>query len=86
MKSKRESTAKPKPSQGRGLAALVPGEVADKTSLPRELQAEIQRMSRNATELLLKNMKYDEARAVMRHGWPSQLFKHLEKIARKAKL
>lgn len=74
------------PRRLRGLRALVPGHVVDEKVLPKEVRAEIRRMSRNATEHLLKRMNYDEAREVMRHGWPSRYFAHLSKVAKRAKL
>jgi hypothetical protein len=88
MKREREKTEKPKakPSQGRGLTAFMPKGAVVSKALPEDVRAELQRMSKSATELLLKHMNYDEAREVMRHGWPSRYFAHLSKIAKKAKL
>ena len=68
------------------MAALMTGYVVDAKELPKEIRAEIHRMSTSATEHLFKHMTYDEAREVMRHGWPSHYFAHLQRIARKAKL
>ncbi len=79
------NTTRPKPSQARGLSALL-GAAPVSEVLPEDVRAEIHRMSTNATEHVLKHMTYDEAREVMRYGWPSHYFGHLQRIARKAKL
>lgn len=88
MKKNVESTKRrtPKPSRGRGLAALLSGRAIADKELPEELRAELHRMSKGAMELLFQHMDYDEARAVMRHGWPSRYFAHIAQIAKKAKL
>ncbi len=88
MKKETESTenTKPKPSRGRGLAALMSGDAVVEKALPQDVRAELKRMSANGTEVLLQHMTYDEARELMRHGWPSHYFGHLQRIARKAQL
>jgi hypothetical protein len=74
------------PPRLRGLRALMPGHAVAEKALPEDVRAELRRMSKSATELLLEHMDYDEARGVMRHGWPSRYFAHLSKVAKKAKL
>lgn len=75
-----------KPSRRRGLAALLPGRAMTSKALPEDVRAEIHRMSKSATESLFQHMDYDEAREVMRYGWPSRYFAHLSKIAKRVKL
>lgn len=88
MKKDFESTkgVGPKPSRGRGLAALMQGRAITDKELPQELRMELHRMSKSAMDMLFEHMDYDEAREVMRHGWPSRYFAHLAKIAKKGKL
>lgn len=88
MKRDRESTERTtaKSNRGRGLKALMIEGVALEKTLPQDVRADLLRLSKSATELVIEHMSYAEAREVMRHGWPSQYFGHLQRIAKKAKL
>jgi hypothetical protein len=66
--------------------ALLSQDPVIEKALPEDVRAELHRMSRSGTELLLKHMDYQQAREVMSHGWPSRYFAHLARIAKKAKL
>jgi hypothetical protein len=88
MQNETQSANEPiaKPRKRSRLMTLMPGGVVVRKPLPEDIRAELNRMSNSATGLLFDHISYAEARELMRHGWPSDYFGHLQRIARKAEL